>query len=296
MAVKGTYVVREAGQNLWRNALMTITAIITVGISLTLAGAAFLLRDGVDNAFAKLRSGFSFTVYMNPTAPAEQITAVESQLKATPQVKSYKFVNQTEAYAEVKTIFRNSPDELVAFKSEKDVPSSFRVKPREPKDITVLASKFSKLAGVYKAADLADGTKSLLRLLRNIEFVILIVAVVLLVAAVLHILNTIRMAIFARRREVAVMKLVGATNWFIRLPFMLEGMLQGVLGALLAIVVVLTGNSWVQGNIRHAKASLFKDFSVASGQSVSIGILILVVGAIAGALGSAVAVSRFLDV
>ena len=296
MAVKGTYVIKEAGQNLWRNALMTITAILTVGISLTLAGAAFLLRDGVDNAFSKLRSGFSFTIYMNPNAPQEQIDAVKAQLDATPQVKSSKYVNQTEAFAEIKRIFRNSPDELAAFKSEKDVPSSFRVKPREPKDISILSDKFSKLAGVYKAADLADSTKGLLRLLRNIEFIILVVAVVLLVAAVLHILNTIRMAIFARRREVAVMKLVGATNWFIRLPFMLEGMLQGILGALLAVAVVLTGNSWVQGNIRHAKASLFKDFSVPPGQSLSVGILILIVGALAGALGSAVAVSRFLDV
>ena len=296
MPVKVSYVVREGAQNLWRNALMTVTALLTVAISLTLAGAALLLRDSVDNAFRSFRGGFEFTVYMNPDAPQSQIDAVKAQVEAAPQVRSSRYLDHEQAFAEAKVILRNDPDSLSAFQSAKDLPPSFRIKPKRPDDIDALSDRFGKLAGVYKVNRLADTTKSLLSLLHNVQLGIVVVAVVLLAAAVLLILNTIRMAIFARRREVAVMKLVGATNWFIRLPFMLEGMFQGVLGALVAAVVTVGGSRWVQANIRHSKTSLFKEFSVSSGQSWTIGVIILVVGAIAGAIGSAVAVSRFLDV
>ena len=296
MAIKVSYVVREGAQNLWRNALMTITAVLTVAISLTLAGSALLLRDSVDNAFASFRGGFEFTVYMNPSAPQADIDAVRTQVEAAPQVASYKFLDHEQAFKEAQQILHNDPDSLSAFRSAADLPPSFRIKPKRPEDIAALSARFTKLAGVYKVNSLAKSTKSLLSLLHNVQLGIVVVAVVLLAAAVLLILNTIRMAIFARRREVAVMKLVGATNWFIRLPFMLEGMLQGILGALLAAIVTVGGSRWVQGNIRRSTTSLFKEFSVTSSQSLWIGVVILVVGALAGAIGSAVAVSRFLDV
>jgi len=124
------------------------------------------------------------------------------------------------------------------------------------------------------------------------------IAAVLLAAASLLILNTIRMAIFARRREVAVMKLVGATNWFIRVPFMLEGLLQGLSGAALAFGVVWIGRDLVQDRISGANndVQLFKQFLVTGADVTGTGILLLLVGVVVGTVGSALAVSRFLDV
>ncbi|MEA2843019.1 MAG: cell division transport system permease protein, partial [Actinomycetota bacterium] len=121
---------------------------------------------------------------------------------------------------------------------------------------------------------------------------------VLLSAASLLILNTIRMAIFARRREVAVMKLVGATNWFIRVPFMLEGLIQGLMGALLAYGIVWIGRDLIQSRITGARndIQLFKQFLVTSSDVAGTGILLLIVGVLVGTVGSAFAVSRFLDV
>jgi cell division transport system permease protein len=112
--------------------------------------------------------------------------------------------------------------------------------------------------------------------------------------AALLIVNTIRMAIFSRRREVAVMKLVGATNWFIRVPFMMEGMIQGVAGAVVAFAIVYVLRDAVFGLVD--KNDLFKGLVATSPQVVGTGVLILIVGALVGAGGSAAAVSRFLDV
>ena len=124
------------------------------------------------------------------------------------------------------------------------------------------------------------------------------IAAVLLAAASLLILNTIRMAIFARRREVAVMKLVGATNWFIRVPFMLEGLLQGLAGAAMAFGVVWIGRDLIQDRIAGARndIQLFKQFLVTGADVTGTGILLLIVGVVVGTVGSALAVSRFLDV
>ena len=130
-----------------------------------------------------------------------------------------------------------------------------------------------------------------------LQWVFLTVAVVLLLSASVLILNTIRMAIFARRREVSVMKLVGATNWFIRLPFMAEGLVQGLLGAGVAVLVVL-GLYWGIGldATKTANSSIIAQMSLGGWQVASTCILVAVVGVVVGVAGSAFAVRRFLDV
>ncbi len=127
-----------------------------------------------------------------------------------------------------------------------------------------------------------------------LQTVLLVIALVLLISALVLILNAIRMAIFSRRREVGVMRLVGATSWFIRLPFMVEGLVQGLIGAMVAAGIVLLGDLGIRTLIRH-----FREFSsaIVPGHDVIITeILVVVMGALIGAVGSAVAVRRFLDV
>jgi cell division transport system permease protein len=124
-----------------------------------------------------------------------------------------------------------------------------------------------------------------------------IAAGVLLVAAILLIWNTIRTAIFARRREVEVMKLVGATNWFIRVPFMLEGMIQGLIGAVLAVLGVWVGRQFWQTKVIDAVSiAELQQLQVSSSQFTAVAIVLLVAGALVGAAGSGIAVTRFLDV
>jgi len=296
MAISVGYVVKESVNNLRRNILMTAAALLTVVISLALAGGALLLRASVNNATTQFRGGFDITIFMQPkTATQEQIDAIGRELKAMPELKEIQFVDRTMAFKEIRVLFRNSPEMLESFPDESFAPVQWRIKPKDPNQIEQIGKRFRDRAGVYDVT-YARSIKTILTVTRWIQNVILLIAAALLVSAVVLILNTIRMAIFSRRREVAVMKLVGATNAFIRLPFMVEGMLQGLLGAVVAFGLVAIGSVTAQSAIRSSSVSLLKNFSVSGGEVLGTGVVMLLVGAIVGGIGSAIAVSRFLDV
>ena len=293
MAISADYVVRETLTNLRRNLLMTTAAILTVAVSLSLVGGALLLKQGVSKATLQWRGGVELSIFMNPDVASTQRDAIRSELQSMPEVKRIKYVDQQAAYTEFKTMFSNSPD-MVESVSAKDLPPSFRVVPRQPEYVDLIGTRFQKREGVKDVVYARDTVQTLLKVTTFLQRLIFAVAAVLLLSASLLILNTIRMAIFARRREVAVMKLVGATNWFIRVPFMLEGMIQGVLGAAAAFVLVFVGRGLVDHSVHGNQ--LVAQFVVSSSDVLGTGIFILIMGALVGAVGSAIAVSRFLDV
>ena len=182
---------------------------------------------------------------------------------------------------------------------QESMPPSFRVEPvnADADVIQAMGDQFAKKAGVREVVFALDTVKTMQRVTNIASFVIIVVACFLLVAAVLLILNTIRTAMFARRREIEVMKLVGATNWFIRLPFMLEGLLQGLAGAALGSVLLLLGNAdWTTGVRKFPSTAGLGGFVVTDGDPIRVGIFMVLLGAFVGAVGSATAASRFLDV
>jgi cell division transport system permease protein len=234
---------------------------------------------------------------MNPTASAPELDAVDRRLKEMPEVKRFHYVSKPEAFDEFRKIFANEPDVRDSLTVEQ-IPPSYRVVPKQAEQTKVIGERFSDTAGVFRVSYAKEEVDALVSVTNFLQIMLWAVAAVLLAAASLLILNTIRMAIFARRREVAVMKLVGATNWFIRIPFMLEGLIQGLAGAALAYGIVWIGHDLIQSRINQARndIQLFKQFLVTSGDVAGTGILLLVVGVLVGTVGSALAVSRFLDV
>jgi cell division transport system permease protein len=293
MAISVDYVVRETVTNLRRNLLMTTAAVLTVAVSLFLVGGALLLQQAVNKATLQWRGGVELNIFLNPDVATTQRDGLEAELRAMPEVKDVTYVDQEDAYEEFKQMFSNSPD-MVESVTAKDLPPSFRVVPRQPELVDTVGERFTKREGVKEVVYAKETVETLIKVTFYLKWGIAVIAGVLLLSAALLILNTIRMAIFARRREVAVMKLVGATNWFIRIPFMLEGMFQGVVGAAFAILFMWFGRTIIERLIEDN--SLLGQFVVSGGDVLGTGIFILVVGAIVGGLGSAVAVSRFLDV
>ena len=293
MALSVDYVVRETASNLRRNLLMTAAAVLTVAVSLSLVGGALLLKQGVSKASLQWRGGVELSVFMLPEATPEQNEAVERELSQMPEVKRFTFVDQQAAYAEFKEMFANSPD-LVESVEPKDLPPSYRVVPKRAEFVDVVGGRFEKRPGVKEVVFARDVVETLLKVTRALQIGIVTVAGVLLLSAVLLILNTIQMAIFARRREVAVMKLVGATNWFIRVPFMLEGMVQGIVGASAAFAVVALVRNLLAGAV--GQNTLGNQLLPPAGDVVGTGLFVLFAGAAIGAIGSAFAVRRFLDV
>jgi cell division transport system permease protein len=293
MSLKVDYFARETATNLRRNVFMTTAAIVVVAVSLALVGGALLLKQGVDKATIQWKGGVEGSIFMKADAAPEEIDAVDRELRAMPEVKKVRFVTKQGAYDEFRKMFSNSPDMLETLNVDQ-MPPSFRVVPRQAQQIDVIGNRFKDRPGVRDVVYAKDTVKALLSVTRYAQLLIWAVAIVLLAAASLLILNTIRMAIYARRREVAVMKLVGATNWFIRVPFMFEGLVQGMIGAIGAFGVVYLVRNFAQHAVRHVE--LFHEFAVSTNEVIGTGIFLVVVGMIVGALGSAIAVSRFLDV
>jgi cell division transport system permease protein len=294
---KVDYVTRETVTQLRRNISMASAALLTVAVSLTLVGGALLVKQGVERATIQWRGNVELSIFMKPDASAGELEGVGRQLEAMPEVKDFRYVSKPEAFEEFRTIFANEPDLRDSLTVDR-IPPSYRVVPREAEQTKLVGERFENTAGVYQVSYAQEEVDALVSVTNFLQIVLWAVALVLLLAASLLILNTIRMAIFARRREVGIMKLVGATNWFIRVPFMLEGMIQGVAGAAVAFGVVWVGRGLIENRIASARndIQLFKQFLVTGSDVMGTGIFLLIVGMLVGTIGSAVAVSRFLDV
>jgi len=298
MALRLDYFAQETVANLRRNFSLTIASLLTVAVSLALVGAALLLRQGVDNATTRWQGGIEFIVFLQPDVTPDQADAVGRELKDNPDVKDVKFVDKQQAYDEFKLLFRNSP-ELVDTVTPDILPASWRVVPSntDPNVIEAIGKQFEKKAGVMSVVFAKDTVESVMKVTRLMQIGILGAAVVLLIAACLLIVNTIRTAMLSRRREIEVMKLVGASNWFIRVPFMLEGLVQGLLGAALACVAVRVLNSLVESRVTEGQSlAILQNFSVSTSEVNGTLLLLLLVGGLVGAIGSGVAVSSYLDV
>ena len=295
MAVSVDYVVRETASNLWRNRLMTIAAILTVAVSLSLVGAALLLRQGSANATGTLERGTKVTVWMEPNASSQQIAAVGTQLaQLNYVVQPCEYWNKARNFAEARQLL---PTDVFQATTQSEMPTSYWCTPVALSDASQVVRTFNGAAGVLSVTEPSQAIHNEETVINVVKWVFLALAIVLIVSAAVLILNTIRMAIFARRREVSVMKLVGATNWFIRVPFMSEGMLQGFIGSLLAagavyILYVLI-NHWGDG---RTTSNIFTAIHMTSGEMILTNVVVVITGMAIGSIGSAIAIRRFLDV
>jgi cell division transport system permease protein len=294
MALKIDYVVGETVSNFRRNFWMATAAILTVAVSLSLVGGALLVRQGVTKATVQWRGGAELSVFMKPDATQQQIDAVGAELKNLPEVKSFNYVDKPAAYKEAQTLFASQPDTLSSL-SVDAMPTSYRVVPNKSQNIESIGDRLKPRPGVSTVAYAKDAIRNMELIARGLQIGLLIVAVVLLASASLLILNAIRIAIFARRREVSVMKLVGATNWFIRIPFMLEGLLQGLIGAAVAFGLVMAGRQTMAQVAASHNYRLLSQMVVTVPEAIGTGVLVLFVGVVVGAGGAAAAVHRFLD-
>ncbi|MGI9623108.1 MAG: cell division protein FtsX [Acidimicrobiales bacterium] len=301
MALKFDYVVRETGRNLRRNLTLTVASVLTVAVSLSLLGVALLLQKGVANATDRWEDGVEFIIFLQPDISSAQQDRVQELLddQRPLRVDRWRFVSQEEAYEEFRSdLFPNQP-EITDLVEPEILPPSFRVVPTEldADQVEVLAASFEDEPGVKKVIRATEEIQKLEQATDFVRWIVLFAGAVLLGTGLLLILNTIRMAMFARRREIEVMKLVGATNWFILVPFMLEGTIAGIIGAMLGTGAVYGANRGFERWLANDEVlAILQSFAVDRSEVWGIGLLLLILGAAVGAIGSAIAAYRFLDV
>ncbi len=295
------YAVRETWASFRRNLTLTAAAILTSAVSLLLVGTTFLIQRAFENLLVQWRGDVEMIVFVRSDASAEQITLIDSVLRASPtiiDVNKLTYLNKTESYEEAKRIFVGDPVTLSLLTPE-SIPTQFKVVPLsdDPTLVRSLSDQYRTLPGVEAVALAEDEFQVISTLSNFIRVVTLVMSLVLLVVAVGLIWNTIRTAMFARRREIEVMKLVGATNWFIRVPFMLEGLLQGLLGGVVSCGGLWALNSaWSSGVAGFKPGTGISSLIVPNSYLTSVMLILLGIGAIVGAVGSAIAATRFLDV
>ncbi len=298
MAVRLDYVMKETGSNLVRNLTLTLASLLTVAIALAFVAVSFLIGTGINQSFLGLRSDVQMFVYMNPTANEEQIDSVNSSLRENPQVAEVSFLDRDATFAEFERLFEEQPDFVSAIKPE-ELPQSFRVKPTstDADIVSAVGNEFEDMPGVLRVEYAEEYARQVQSSLTTLNSWVRIFGIALIFVSVLLIFNTIRTAVFARRREIEVMRLVGASNWFIRLPFMAEGMVQGILGALAAAGLTWGFDAlWKANFVNQVSFELLNQIRWTSGDLwVALG-MVLLVGAVTGAVGSGIAVGRYLKV
>ena len=300
MIARISYAFRETWASFKRNVTLTMAAVITSAVSLLLVGSTFLIQRAFDNLLTRWKGDVELIVYVRSDADPNQIQVIEDALNSQPaiiDVTKLRYLDQAESYAEAQKLFAGDPGTLRLLTPE-NIPSQFKVVPisQDSNLIRELGEQFRSLAGVREVAYAQDVFDVVARVSQFIRIATTAMSIVLLVVAVGLIWNTIRTAMFARRREIEVMKLVGATNWFIRIPFMLEGLLQGLIGGVLSCLGLWGLNSAWSGAVADFNDTELEALVVTDGYMRFVMIILLGIGAIAGAVGSGIAASRFLDV
>jgi cell division transport system permease protein len=301
-----SFFLAEAFRSIRANAAVSVAATVTVLIAVFILGAFIPSFLYVQSSVDSQKSKIDVQVYLDDAANNQQVNAIKQRiedLRGSGEVKSYTFVSKDEAIAE----FRKRLDDpsILEYLPDNPLPRSFNLKLVDPSRAADVVAGLKGAPGLD--IDLGDKSnpgirygretaEKLLSVARFIQWAGLGLILILLVAAVLLIGNTIRLSIFARRREVEVMKLVGATNWFIRWPFVIEGVICGLVGALASVALLWAIKlSVVDQFVRDADPALTRDEATTIGFTW-LCIILVVSGAAVGALGSGITLRRFLKV
>ncbi|MDQ4144588.1 MAG: permease-like cell division protein FtsX [Actinomycetota bacterium] len=293
--MKISYFFSETATNLRRNLLMTVAAISTVAISLLLLGGVAILHMAVRNMTYSWEAKVEVSAYLSNDITEGEQQALQTEITELPQVQEVTYVSQEEALEEFKEIFRGQP-ELYETLTEDSLPASLRIKLHDAEDTETVAALIRNRPGVDDVRYGGSIIKTLLRVNSLLRTITLVLAIILMAAAAALIANTIRLGIFARREEIGIMKLVGATKWFIRIPFMLEGVFAALVGALIAGSIVLMANVFLFPKMGEAFQFLQQVFTFTGTEILQVLLALATGGVVVGLLGSGMALRRFLDV
>lgn len=288
------YYIKETLTSFKRNSLMTIASISTVALSILVLGMFLTLVLNVNNLAHQLESQVQVTVYMQDSASPAQLQQVEKVLKSTEGIVAVKPVTKAQALDQFKHRLGDQQKLLDALGQDNPFPASFELQVDKPERIPGLVPQLQQLPGVETAKFGQEVVTHLFQLTRVLRIGGVLLIALLAVATLFIISNTIRITVFARRREVNIMKYVGATDWFIRWPFLLEGMIMGFVGAAIASVALYQGYNTILARI-YATLAFFPMLPTWPTMGYLCAVLILI-GTLIGALGSSISLRKFLDV
>ncbi|MEE4423300.1 permease-like cell division protein FtsX [Streptomyces bugieae] len=264
--MRAQFVLSEIGVGLRRNLTMTFAVIVSVALSLGLFGASLLMRDQVSTMKGYWYDKVNVSIFFcnkndaetgancaKGAATQQQKDDIKAELNRLPIVQSVQYESSDQAYKHYKEQFGDTP--VAGLVTPDQLPESFRVKLKDPTKFKVIKSAFSERPGVQEVQDQRDTVEPLFNLLNGMNIAALCVMGLMLVVALMLIVNTVRVSAFSRRRETGIMRLVGASSFYIQMPFILEAAIAGLLGAAFACVLIVGGkyllvNNWLAKKIQ----------------------------------------------
>lgn len=288
------YYWREAFSSIYRNTWLSLASVGTVAISLLILGISVLLVLNAGEFTRSLESGLEIRVFLKSDLDKDKIRDMEKEIKKMSGVSTADFISREEALEEMKKNLGDRKDLLEGLEEDNPLPDAFRVKAQQAGDVPDLAAGLEALEGVEQVNYGRGVVEKLLAVIKWVRLAGGGLMAVLGIAALMLISTTIRMSLYARRREIGIMKFLGATNWFVRFPFLLEGMLLGLAGAAIASSLVYLGYISLVNRLNEALPFI----NPVTNQEIILAVVggLVGLGVIIGALGSAFSISRFLKV
>ena len=301
------YSLREAGAHIRRNWSTCLGAVVTIFLSLFVIGVFALGSNLVSNLVGNVENRVTIQAFLSDDAKKEAVEAFQAKVEKWDNVDTVTYKSKEEALQEYRETMsnRNAEDAVAALDGQNPVPASLVINLDDPKQVESVANKIIKDKEFKAISDTPDNTSSsvqygketvdrLFSVTNYIRIAAAVIIVLLVFVAFVFINNTIRLAIAARRREIAIMRLVGASNSFIRGPFVAEGAIEALMGSILAIIALQVGWGYLQPQL--TKSLQFLSFELTSGVTLRVYVSLVVAGVIIGLFGSAIAMRRYLKV
>lgn len=287
---------REGIKSLARNGWMTFASVSAVTITLLLVGVFLAVIMNMNHFASKVEKDVEIRVHIDPAASKEDQKALKANIEKISQVESIKYSSKEEELKRVIKSFGDTGKSFELFEQDNPLKDVYIVKTKQPRDTANAAAKIEKLnyvSNVQYGKGEVEKLFSTVKVGRNIGIVLI---AGLLFTAMFLISNTIKITIYARRTEIEIMKLVGATNWFIRWPFLLEGLFLGFLGSLLPIVLIMSAYSSVQSVLQEKFAGTIFELLPYSPFIFQLTGLLILIGCLIGMWGSVMSIRKFLKV
>lgn len=287
------YLLHQAVSNLRRNVLVVFAAVVAVLVMLTLVFSTIVLRWAIDQDIGRWDDNVRVIAFLSDDLTFDEVEALMAEVQTWPEVDSVIYFSKAEAVQEFRELFADQPAMVAVVDEDPSIlPASIRIRPSEAAAYSAITDRLVVKDGIQRVSAADEAIDALVQRSSRLQTFAVWIVIVLGAAAVVLIANTIRIAIFARRDEISIMKLVGAGNWFVRIPFFLEGVIEGVIGGILAVALVWAASGSIaelfSTTIDPGALSVPADFLFRQA------LLVLGFGAGTGLLGSAFGMWGFL--
>lgn len=293
----GKYFIKEGYKNLHRNRIMSFTSISSVIASLLVVGIFFIIMLNVDYIASSLESQIEMRVYLQDGLSQNIVDAISKEIKALNGVKDIKYIPKAEALKDMGEKWGDNSYLLEGLEGDNPLPDTIVITLTDSRLASAVSLSVSAMSNVEKVIYGKEELQKLLKVTYVLRMSSLIIITILLFISIFIIANTIKLTVYARRREIGIMKFVGATDWFVRGPFIFEGMILGFWGGIISVVLLGAGYYYCAGFIKRQMLGFLAISLMPFNQVVtSLVVLLIAIGIFIGAIGSLISVRKFIRV